>query len=128
LAGAPPGAVIIGLSIAPNGLRAAALTLLPSADYLMDDLFHDADGRWQPGEGGSGGPGINWSGGGLGVVRFSGEASVDARYAVVRYDGRGASRTNETRLLPVRRLGHAVLTRPETRPIYSKRSALRVHS
>jgi len=97
LAGAPPGAVIIGLCIAPNGLRAAALTLLPSADYLMDDLFHDADGHWQPGEGGSGGQGINWSGGDLGVVRFSGEAPVDARYAVVRYDGRGASRFEEER-------------------------------
>jgi hypothetical protein len=29
LADAPPGAVIVGLSIAPDGQRAAALTLLP---------------------------------------------------------------------------------------------------
>ena len=87
LAEAPPGAVIVGLSVSPDGRRAAALTLLRSADYLMDDLFDYVDGVWRSGEGGSGGPGINWSGGDLGVLRFAGEAPGDVRHAVVRYDG-----------------------------------------
>jgi len=37
---APPGAVLVGSSISPDGRFAAALTLLPSAnDYPMDDVF-----------------------------------------------------------------------------------------
>lgn len=87
LAGAPPGAAIVGLSVAPDGQRAAALTLLPSAGYLMDDLFEYVDGAWRSHKGGSGGPGINWSGDVVGVLRFSGEAPDDVQTAVVRYDG-----------------------------------------
>src|SRR6266496_3718283 len=47
LADAPPGAVIVGLSIAPDGRRAAALTFLPTANYLMDDLYEWVDGTWR---------------------------------------------------------------------------------
>jgi hypothetical protein len=86
-ADAPPGAVIVGLSIAPDGQRAAALTLLPSANYLMDDLYELVEDAWESGGGGSGGPGINWSGGEVGVLRFSGEAAEDSRTAIIRYDG-----------------------------------------
>jgi hypothetical protein len=88
LADTPAGAVIVGLSIAPNGQRAAALTLLPSADYLMDNLYELVDGVWESGEGGSGGPGINWSGGDVGVLRFSGEASDDSQTAIILYEGK----------------------------------------
>lgn len=84
---APPGAVIVGLSIAPDGRRAAALTFLLTANYLMDDLYEWSDGTWQNQSGGSGGPGINWTGSDVGVLRFSGEAPDDAQTAVIAYDG-----------------------------------------
>jgi hypothetical protein len=84
---APPGAVIVGLSIAPEGRRAAALTFLPTANYLMDDVYEWSDGAWTNQSGGSGGPGVNWSGSDVGVLRFSGEAPHDAKTAVVAYDG-----------------------------------------
>jgi hypothetical protein len=87
LADAPPSAVIVGLSIAPDGQRAAALTLLPSASYLMDNLYELVDNAWESGQGGSGGPGINWSGGDVGVLRFSGEASGDSQTAIIQYNG-----------------------------------------
>src|SRR4051812_2144800 len=83
LAHAPPGAVVIGLSVAPDGQRAAALTLLPTANYLMDDLFQYEGGLWQHSEGGSGGPGINWTGAEQGVLRFAGEAPDGAATAVI---------------------------------------------
>lgn len=83
---APPGTVIVGLSIAPDGRRAAALTFLPTANYLMDDLFELSDGIWRNQSGGSGGPGINWTGSDVGVLRFSGEAPRDAETAVIGYD------------------------------------------
>ena len=87
LANAPPGAGIVGMSIAPDRRRAAVLTFLPTANYLMDDLYEWVDGIWRSQEGGSGGPGINWSGSDVGVLRFSSEAPADAQTAVVRYDG-----------------------------------------
>jgi hypothetical protein len=87
LANAPPGAVTVGISIAPDGRRAAALSFLPNANYLMDDLFEWVDGEWRNQEGGSGGPGINWGGSDVGVLRFSDEAPNDAHVAIVRYEG-----------------------------------------
>jgi hypothetical protein len=87
LAGAPPGTLIVETSIAPDGRRAAALMFLPSANYLMDDLLEWIDGTWRSQEGGSGGPGMNWSGGDIGVLRFSGEAPGGAQTAVIRFDG-----------------------------------------
>ncbi|MGH3495567.1 MAG: hypothetical protein ACRDQ1_20375 [Sciscionella sp.] len=87
LADAPPGAVIIGLSIARDERRGATLTFLPGANYLMDDVFEFVDGSWQNREGGSGGPGINWTGDDVGVLRFSGEAPDGVQTAVVKYSG-----------------------------------------
>jgi hypothetical protein len=43
---APPGAVVIGASLSPDGRYGAALTLLPSANYLMDDVFVRDGDRW----------------------------------------------------------------------------------
>jgi len=86
---APPGSVVVGASISPDGRYGAALTFLPSANYLMDDVF-DRDGdRWQLNRGGSGG-GISWSvldEGDRGVTRYGGQAPEDASGAWVRYDG-----------------------------------------
>ena len=86
---APPGAVVIGASLSPDGRYGAALTYLPSANYLMDDvLVRDGD-RWQLRGGGSGG-GISWSvlgEGDRGVLRYGGEAPEDASGAWVRYQG-----------------------------------------
>lgn len=83
----PPGAVIVGVSVAPEGQRGAALTFLPTANYLMDDVFEYVGGSWQNSGGGSGGPGLNWTGADRGVLRFSGEAPVGAASVVVAYDG-----------------------------------------
>lgn len=86
---APPGAVVIGASLSPDGRYGAALTFLPSANYLMDDVF-DCDGdRWQLYTGGSGG-GISWTligEGDRGVLRYGGQAPKDASGAWVRYQG-----------------------------------------
>jgi hypothetical protein len=86
---APPGAVVVGASLSPDGRHGAVLTFLPGANYLMDDVF-DRDGdRWQLNRGGSGG-GIAWSvlgEGDRGVLRFGGQAPEDASGAWVRYEG-----------------------------------------
>jgi hypothetical protein len=89
-AGAPPGSVIVGKSVSPDGRHAAALVLLPSAGgYLMDELFFLTDDGWESYGGGSGG-GISWSrlsGGSGGVLRFANDAPVDADVARVEYEG-----------------------------------------
>jgi hypothetical protein len=86
---APPGAVVIGASLSPDSRYGAALTLLPSANYLMDDvLVRDGD-RWQLHTGGSGG-GISWAvrrKGDRGVLRYGGQAPEDASNAWVSYKG-----------------------------------------
>jgi hypothetical protein len=57
---APPGAVVVGASLVAGHRYGAALTFLPRANYLMDDvLVRDGD-RWQLHTGGSGG-GISWT-------------------------------------------------------------------
>lgn len=86
---APPGAVVIGASLSRDGRHGAALTFLPSANYLMDDVFFRDDDRWQLHTGGSGG-GISWSvlgGGHRGVLRYGGQAPEGASGAWVRYEG-----------------------------------------
>jgi len=75
---APPGAVVVGASISPDGKYGVALTLLPSArDYPMDDLFERVGNRWLDAGGGSG-TGISWSSmsedGSNGVLRYGDEA------------------------------------------------------
>jgi hypothetical protein len=89
---APPGAVVIGASLSPDGRYGAALTYLPSANYLMDDvLVRDGD-RWQLHGGGSG-VGISWTflgvlgEGDRGVLRYGGQAPDGASGAWVRYQG-----------------------------------------
>jgi hypothetical protein len=86
---APAGAVVIGTSLSRDGRYGAALTFLPSANYLMDDVFVREDDRWQSYTGGSGG-GISWTvlgGGHRGVLRYGGQAPEDASGAWVRYEG-----------------------------------------
>jgi hypothetical protein len=89
LAQAPPGAVMIGASLSPDGTYGAALTFLPSANYLMDDVFVRDGGDWRPYSGGSGGD-ISWTAlgeGHGGVLRFGDEAPSRAAVAQVRYKG-----------------------------------------
>jgi hypothetical protein len=90
LAHAPPGALVVGASISPDGHYGAALTLLPTAGYLMDDLFRHELDRWETDAGGSGG-GICWSAlgeEGRGVLRFGEQAPEGVSAALVRYEGR----------------------------------------
>jgi hypothetical protein len=92
LAQAPPGSVVVGSAISPDGTYGAALTILPSAtDYPMDDLFERIDGRWVEAGGGSG-SGICWTTldgtGDLGVLRYANEAPPGARAALIAYEGR----------------------------------------
>jgi hypothetical protein len=90
LAHAPPGSVVVGASISPDGRNGAALTLLPTAGYLMDDLFRQELDAWKTYAGGSGG-GISWSTlgeQGRGVLRYGEEAPEGASAALVRYEGR----------------------------------------
>jgi len=105
----PPGAVIIGADISPDGKYAVALTLLPTANYLMDDLFV-WDGQWEEYGGGSGG-GTNWTSlddvGESGVLRIASEAPAGAEVAVVTYEGRRSR-------VPVRH-GHFVFVAWNTR-------------
>jgi hypothetical protein len=55
IAQAPPGAVLIGASISPDGTYGAALTFQPGANYLMDDVLVRRAGHWGTYVGGSGG-------------------------------------------------------------------------
>jgi hypothetical protein len=105
---APPGAVIIGADISPDRKYAVALTLLPTAEYLMDDLFV-WDGQWEEYAGGSGG-GTNWTSldnGESGVLRIAGEAPPGAEVVLVTYEGRRSR-------VPVRH-GHFVFVEWNTR-------------
>jgi hypothetical protein len=91
IAQAPPGAVVVGASISPDGKYGAALTLLPSAsDYPMDDLFERVGDQWMEAGGGSG-TGISWSSmsedGSNGVLRYGDEAPLGSAKAWVAYEG-----------------------------------------
>src|SRR5439155_22371820 len=90
LAQAPPGAVLIGASVSPDGKYGAALTLLPSANYLMDDAFFRTEDEWDIYGGGNGG-GLSWTllreEGDRGVLRYSDEAPEGASIARIRYEG-----------------------------------------
>jgi hypothetical protein len=54
LAQAPPGALLVGASVSPDGKYGAALTLQPGANYQMDDVLVRRGDRWEPHSGGSG--------------------------------------------------------------------------
>lgn len=89
LAQAPPGAVIAGASISPDGKYGVALTFLPAANYLMDDILTRTGEGWEVYEGGSGG-GLSWSSLGRGdraVVRLGGEAPEGATEARISCRG-----------------------------------------
>jgi hypothetical protein len=88
----PPGSVVVGSGISPDGRFGVSLTILPSASsYPMDDLFEHIDGRWVDAGGGSCG-GVGWTSlggtGDRGVLRFAGEAAAGAKVALIAYDGR----------------------------------------
>jgi hypothetical protein len=92
IAQAPPGAVVVGVSISPDGRFGAALTILPTASsYPMDDVFERRGDRWEGFSGGSG-TGISWSSvdetSDLGVLRYGEEAPEGATAAVIVYEGR----------------------------------------
>jgi hypothetical protein len=86
---APSGAEVIGASVSPDGLYGAAVTYLPSASYLMDDVFEFVEGSWQLHTGGS--AGVSWTSledeGTSGVMRYVDEAPADATAAVLTYEG-----------------------------------------
>jgi hypothetical protein len=97
---APPGAVLVSAAVSPDGAYGASLTFLPSATYLMDDLFVRTDESWESYGGGSGG-GHSWTslgGDERGILRYGDEAAEDASVAVVEYEG-------QTHRVPVRH-GH----------------------
>jgi hypothetical protein len=91
LAQAPPGALVVGASLSPDGKYGAALTLLPGANYLMDDVLVRSVDRWDLYRA-TGGEGTSWSLLGeeedLGVVRFGGPAPESASVALVSFQGR----------------------------------------
>jgi hypothetical protein len=90
LAQAPPGALLVGASVSPDGDFGAALTFQPSAAYLMDDVFVRRADEWELYGGGSGG-GLSWSRLGeedRGVLRYGGEAPQGVSVARIGYEGR----------------------------------------
>jgi hypothetical protein len=90
LAQAPPGALLVGASVSPDGKYGAALTLQPGANYLMDDVLVRKGDRWELHGGGSGG-GTSWTWLGgeedLGVLRYGGEAPEGASGVLVKLQG-----------------------------------------
>lgn len=91
LAHAPPGAVVGGSAISPDGRYAATLTILPSASgHPMDNLFERTDDGWTDAGGGS--AGVSWTSldadGDSGVLRYADEAPGGATTAVIAYEGR----------------------------------------
>jgi hypothetical protein len=86
---APPGALVIGASVSPDGGYGATLTLLASANYLMDDILIRTDRGWEHyvSSGGGGGGCTSIGESDLGVVRFGDEAKAGASVALVEYEG-----------------------------------------
>jgi hypothetical protein len=75
--------------VGPDCRYGAALTYLPSANYLMDDVFARNDDRWELHSGGSGG-GLAWTAldDETGVLRYEDEAPAGARAARIEFGGR----------------------------------------
>jgi hypothetical protein len=89
VAQAPPGAVLVGASVSPDGNYGAALTFLPGANYLMDDVLVRRTDEWEIYMAGSGG-GLSWSKLGeedRGVLRYGDEAPEGASVASIGYEG-----------------------------------------
>jgi hypothetical protein len=91
LARTPPGSIVVGSGISPDGRLGVALTILPSANgYPMGDLYERINGRWVDAGGGSGG-GVGWTSlgrtGDTGALRFAGEAPAGTKVALIDYEG-----------------------------------------
>jgi hypothetical protein len=100
LAQAPPGAVLAGASLSPDGKYGAALTVLPTASgYLMDDVLVLTDDGWENSTGGSGG-GVSWTTlhelSNVGVVRFGDEAPIEATAAWIKSDSNSDGSSRDT--------------------------------
>jgi hypothetical protein len=114
IAQAPPGAVLVGASVSPDGNYRAALTFQPGANYLMDDVLVRRVEKWELYMGGSGG-GLSWTKLGqedCGVLRYGDEAPEGASVARIGYEG-------QEYLVPVRH-GHFLFVAwdapPDERP------------
>ena len=86
----PRGALVAAASLSPDGAYGAALTLLPSANHVMEDVFKRNGDRWDF-HGGTTGVGTYWDSLGedeRGVLRFADEAPHGASAARVKYEGR----------------------------------------
>jgi hypothetical protein len=84
-----PDAVLPGASISPDGNYGVALTILPSANDLMDDVLERRAGKWGLHMGGNGG-GFQWSLLGQvdrGVLHYEEEAPEGASVARILYQG-----------------------------------------
>jgi hypothetical protein len=84
---APPGAVVIGVSVSPDGRYGAVLTYLSGANYVMDDVFARDGDRWEFHSGGSGGS-LQWTSldDETGVLRYEEEAPAGASVARVEFE------------------------------------------
>src|SRR3954469_24340354 len=90
LAQGPPGALLVGASVSPDGRYGTALTLDASTRYPMDDILEWSGERWKPYSGGSG-AGTSWTrlgkDGDIGVLRFAGVAPAGVSTVVVEFQG-----------------------------------------
>lgn len=89
IAQAPPGAILVGASVSPDGNYGVALTFLPGANYLMDDILVREGDQWDLHTGGIGG-GLQWTRLGQedrGVLRYGGEAPEGTSAALISYQG-----------------------------------------
>lgn len=90
LAKAPPGAVVAGSSLSPDGRYGVVLTLAGAQrDYPMDGIFARFAGRWED-HGNGGGTQTAWRSldGEAGVVPFADRAPEAATAAWIAYEGR----------------------------------------
>ena len=86
---APRGALVVGVSLSPDAAYGAALTFLPTADYLMEDAFERDGDQWELTQATTG-TGTYWAPTGegeRGVLRYADEAPRGASVARVEYDG-----------------------------------------
>jgi hypothetical protein len=86
----PPRAKLVGVSISPDGNHGASLTYLPTATYLMDNLFVRTSEGWEDDGGGSAGGG-SWTAigedDGIEVLRYGDEAPAGAAIALIESEG-----------------------------------------
>jgi hypothetical protein len=84
----PRPTVILGSSVSPDGRFGAVLTLIPSADYVLNELYEHTPDGWVSYISGNGD--VTWRSLGeysRGVLAFGGEAPESASAARVVYEG-----------------------------------------